>query len=156
MENFNSDSRFHGIFTDMGLVEKYKHGSENVLCDKLACEAKRLLRKVHTWEPFIPVTINGTSRYMCNTNVAMANLTTFDSARDWIQGNRISDKEEKRREKEKRAGRSTSHAARTVQESSVEERLALLDLTLPCEIFCNKPASESGTSPLRTAYGLTL
>lgn len=77
----------------------------------------------------------------------MANLTTFDSARDWMQGNRISDGEAKRREQEKRAGRSDGHAARTAQDISVEERLALLELTLPCEIFCNKTVSGSGKSP---------
>ncbi|KAF5698337.1 hypothetical protein FMUND_15121 [Fusarium mundagurra] len=146
LKNFDSDSRFDGIFSDMGLVERYKHGFENVLRCKLASEARWLLRKVHSWEPFIPITINGTPRYMWNTNVVMANLTTFDCARDWIQGNRMSDKESKRLDEEKRAGQSDERAARTMQEMSIDERFSLLDLTFYSEIFCNEVACKPAVS----------
>ncbi|KAF5585625.1 uncharacterized protein FSUBG_12400 [Fusarium subglutinans] len=137
-KNFNSDSGFDDIFTDMGLTEKYKHGLESALHAKLAFKATWLLRKVHSWEPFIPITINGTRRYMWDTNVVMTNLTCFENARDWMQGNRMRDKEEKRREKKKRAGQADSHATQTTQEMPIGEKLALLDLSqlvLPSEIL---------------------
>ncbi|KAF5578854.1 ankyrin repeat-containing protein [Fusarium pseudocircinatum] len=149
--NFSSDPRFDGIFTDMGLAANHKHGSENVLCGKLVSEARWLLRKAYSWGPFIPIMINGTQRYMWNTKAVMAILACFENAMDWMQGNRMSDKEE-------RAGQSDGHAARTTQEISMEERLALLSLSqlaLSSEILCNNPASESGKYPPRPAMGIT-
>lgn len=72
-----------------------------------------------------------------------------------MQGNRISDREAKRREKKERTEQSDDHIAQRTHEMAKEERLALLDLTLPSEIFCNKSASESGKSPPHTKIGIT-
>ncbi|KAF5638950.1 uncharacterized protein FTJAE_5021 [Fusarium tjaetaba] len=64
----DSDSESN-VFSDMGLVERYKRDIENVL----------------------------RGGYLL--------------AGDWMQGNRISDKEAKRCDEEKRAGQSEKHAA---------------------------------------------
>ncbi|KAF5547489.1 hypothetical protein FNAPI_8518 [Fusarium napiforme] len=147
---FDSDSEFN-VFSDMSLVERYKRDIENVLRGKSAYEARWLLRKVHSSEPFTPVTVHGTPRYMWNTNAVIANLTTVNNARDWMQGNRISDKEAKRCDEEKRAGKSEKRAARTTQEMPINKRLALSDLSLPSALFYDETTSESGEYSIHTA-----